>query len=160
MFSYENLPLVVSKDSINSNPAQVGKAVYDILSRSQAPQEVGETIEAMTARYYEELMGSAANGKKQYDDPYYICILRKKEPWATNVLRQWYVLRQTRPTPKYLREQYPNHDHDVWQVAGSNINLQWTLPTAQDSRSIMKNRHLYDEQTITWIDAYNKGNLA
>ena len=103
MFSWESLPLKMSKDKIKANPAKVGQAVYDVLSRPQGTQEVGETVDAMTDRYYQELFATISNAKKMYDDPFYVVVLRKKESWALNVVRQWYIARQTRPRSIYLR---------------------------------------------------------
>lgn len=160
MYSWETLPFKVSKDKIKANPAQVGKAVYDIMSRPQGTQEVGETIDAMTQKYYDELFSIIGNAKKLYDDPFYVVILRKKESWALNVLRQWYVARQTRPRASWLREEYPNHDHDVWKVDGENVHLEWTLPTAQDSKTIIRNKHMYEGELVGWIEAFNSGRLA
>ena len=55
--------LLTPKDKINKNPSKIGKAVYDILSKSQANQTVEETIEAMRAARRGELVtvGSADN---------------------------------------------------------------------------------------------------
>ncbi len=155
------LPLKVSKDSLNPNPARVGQAVYDILSRDQSSQTVEETVEAMTQKYYKELFETIKTAKNSlnYDNPFYVVILRKKEPWAINVLRQWYIARQTKPMARYLRETYPNHDHDVWLVDGHDIHLQWTLPTKQDSSTILKNGSLYEGPLAGWIKDFESGKL-
>ena len=141
-------------------PAKVGQAVYDILSKtSHADQEVGETLEAMTPRYYRELFDTVQNYRDRYRSPFYIVVLRKKEPWALNVLRQWYIARQTKPSAKILRNDYPNYDHDVWEVKGDDCELQWSLPTAQDAKTIMKNKFMYQEDVIECIEKFNKGLL-
>lgn len=159
---YEDLPLKVSKDSIKKNPARVGQAVYDIISKPQAAQTVEDTISEIEKSnvYYKELFKTIDDAKKIYDDPFYVVILRKKEFWALNVLRQWYISRQTRPHPKYLRETYPNHDHDVWKVNGLDVYLEWTLPTAKDSESILTHKDLYDPDLVKWITEYNQGRLS
>lgn len=155
------MKLILNKDEINPNPSKVGQAVYDILSKPQAPQEVGDTIDAMTPKYYEELSACIVENQKKLVKPFYIVVLRKKEPWAMNVLRQWFVARQSRPRPYVMRNDYPNHDHDVWKIGeGDRTELCWTLPTEQDSRSIMKNRHLYDASLVDWISKFNKKELT
>ena len=162
MISKANLKLVQSRDEIKANPAQVGKAVYDILSNPNlGSQEVGETMDAMTPRYYKELMATIETNNKKYDDEYYIVVLRKKEPWAMNVLRQWFVARQSKPSAKVLREDYPNHDLDLWRIDPKqySVNFVWTLPTAQDSRTILANKECYSEDLVKTITMFNEGKL-
>ncbi len=146
----------------SSKNTRVGQAVYDILSKAQEMQEVGETIDAMTPRYYEELLATIDNNKDKLDPPFYIIVLRKKEPWALNVLRQWYIARQTKPSAKYLRELAPNHDQDVWEIDPrfGKMDLKWTLPTEQDSKTILKNKHMYHEDIVRWIQEFNAGILS
>lgn len=151
-------------DRFGSKGSRVGQAVVDIKKRGDAPQEVGETIQAMTQKYFDELMKAADNGRKVFDSPYYVVVLRKKETlagMADNVLLHRYVARQTKPVAAVLRDHYPNADHDVYKIdsRSSEISLLWTLPTAQDSKTILKNKHLYDETLVKWIDFYNAGKL-
>lgn len=156
------LKLIQSRDEIKTNSAKVGKAVYDILSKPQSEQTVEETIDSITPKYFEELLSCVNSNIKNFDSPFYVVVLRKKEFWATNVLRQWYVARQTKPSAKSLRSDYPNHDHDVYQIDSKScsINLLWVLPTKQDANTIIKNKHLYDDQTVGFIEAFNEGRLA
>lgn len=162
MISKANLPLIVPRDKLKLKGAQVGKAVFDILSNpNQASQEVGETMEAMTPRYYQELMATINANKDKFEASFFIVVLRKKEPWALNVLRQWFVSRQTKPSAATLREDYPNFDHDVWHINSkdSSINFLYTLPTAQDSATILKNKECYDPDLVATIVKFNEGKL-
>lgn len=156
------LKLIQSRDEIKSDPAKVGKAVYDILSKPQSSQTVEETIEAMAPKYFQELLDCAESNKEKFESPFYIIVLRKKEFWAINVLRQWYVARQSKPSAKILRADYPNHDHDVYEIDSKSheIKLIWSLPTKQDADTIIKNKQLYDEQTVGFIQDFNLGKLA
>lgn len=158
----KNFKLKQARSEIKANPAQVGKAVYDILSKPQERQEVGETVEAMTARYYRELFDTITENKGKYESPFYIVVQRKKEFWATNVLRQWFISRQTRPAASFLRSDWPNADHDLWEIDTKDQRVQflYTLPTAQDSASIMKNAQQYSPDLINTIKAFNEGKLA
>jgi len=162
MISKANLKFVQPRSEVKFEGAKVGQAVYDILSKSHnSSQEVGETMSAMTPRYYEELMATIEANNDKYDQPYYIVVLRKKEPWAVNVLRQWFIARQTKPSAKVLREDYPNHDFDVWNIDPKqhSINFIWTLPTAQDSRTILANKECYDPALVETITKFNEGRL-
>lgn len=153
-----------SYDRFGMKGARVGQAVVDILSKDQPVQEVGETIEAMAPKYFEELMKAAENGRKVFDSPYYVVVVRKKETimgLVSNVLFHRYVTRQSKPLAKVLRNDYPNADHDVYEIdaRSSNISLLWTLPTEQDSKTILKNKDQYDEKLVEAIQKFNAGTL-
>jgi hypothetical protein len=148
---------------MNEKDTKVGKAVYDILCKNPShTQEVGETIEGMSPRYRKELIDTIEKNIGKYKSPFYVVVLRKKEVWAMNVLRQWYVARQTRPSAKVLRRDYPNHDHDVWKVDGKThqIDLEWSLPTAQDAKAILKTPDSYDRDVVKWLRLFREGRLA
>lgn len=158
--------LITAKDKINPNPAQVGKAVYDILSKEQHSQTVEETIEAMTAKYYEKLIEAADEGvkAKDYPDIFYVLVERKKETLmgqAQNVLSQRFFTMPFKPRTKVIKEERPNSDFDLYEInkTGGEITYLWTLPTYQDSVTVLKNKHLYDPQYVKWIEDYNAGIL-
>jgi hypothetical protein len=158
----KKLDLITPRNKIKSNPSKIGQAVYDIKSKVQEMQTVEETLDEMTPKYFAELKLACEGNEKNFDPPFYVVVLRKKEFWTDNVLRQWFVARQTRPSPKILRQDYPNHDHDVWKYdqRTGDVALQWTLPTAQDSDSILRNAQYYHSDLLHWITDFNKGTLA
>lgn len=149
------------KVSNKRTPAKVGQAVYDILSKPQYDQEVGETVNEMTASYFNYLNDCINESKLKYEYPFYVVILRKKEHWALNVLKQFFIGRQTKPSARVLRNDYKHFDHDVWKIDkdGSSREHLWTLPTEQDSQTILKNFTLYDPKLVENINAFNKGEL-
>lgn len=150
-----------SRDESAKKTSEVGKKVFEILSKPVEMQEVGETLEAMTPKYMEELFATASFNKNKLDSPFYIVVLRKKEPWALNVLRQWYIARQTKPLASFLRRKFPNHDHDVYLVNSKTEEVMhlWTLPTAQDSSTILKHKDMYHSDLVKWIQQFESGNL-
>lgn len=157
--------LVTSREKIKKNPAKLGQAVYDILSKdNHAIQTVEETVDAMTPMYFEELMKAVDEGCKVFEAPFYVIVQRKKETLGgalTNVLRHKYITRQTRPKSSFLRLEWPNADHDLYEVDNDKgtMTLIYTLPNAQDSKSILKNADCYDPKLVEWIVAYNRGTL-
>ena len=156
--------LVVSRDKVKKDSSKLGQAVYDILSKEQQDQTVEATIEAMTPKYFEELMKAVDKGCKDFESPFYIVVQRKKETIGgaiTNVLRHKYVTRQTKPYSRFLRTEFPNADHDLYEVDSTKgtMTLLYTLPTEQDSKTILKNAECYDPKLVEWIVAYNHGSL-
>lgn len=156
--------LVVPKHKIKKNPAKLGAAVYDILSKEQPMQTVEETMEAMTPKYFEQLMQAIEKGCKDFKPPFYVIVQRKKETIGgsvVNVLKHQYITRQTRPYANFLRSEWPNADHDLYEINADKgtITLVYTLPNAQDSKTILKNAECYDPQLVQWIKDYDQGKI-
>jgi len=156
--------LVVSKDKIKKDPSKLGQAVYDILNKEQQVQTVEQTVDAMTPKYFEELSKAVDEGCKKFESPFYIVVQRKKETVGgaiMNVLHHKYVTRQTKPRAVFLRTEFPNADHDLYEVNSEKgtMTLVYTLPNAQDSKTILKNSEMYDPKLVEWIVAYNQGIL-
>lgn len=158
--------LITPRDKVNKNPAKVGKAVYDILSKEQASQTVEETTSAMTAKYYEMLMEAVNEGcnAPNYPGTFYVVVERKKETLggnAHNVLGQRFFTCPFRPRAALLREERPNSDFDLYEVnkSSNEITLVYTILTKQDSKTILKNPHLYDPQLVKWLTDFENGVL-
>lgn len=142
-------------------PSKVGQAVYDILSKPQFKQEVGETISEITPNYYQNLFNAINKGKEVFQYPFYVAVMRKKEAWALNVLKDTYIVRQTRPKPLDMRERFPNYDIDLFiAYENGDVMFQWTVMTEQDSKTILKNKDLYDPVTVKMIEDINSGLLV
>lgn len=139
MFSYE-------KEKVS-----VGKAAYDILSRPQEEMQVQEILDEYAEEYVKEMEATVQANFNKFESPFYIVVLHKKEPWAMNVLRNWFVARQTAPTMKHMWEQYPNHSHTLYEVHKEGmIKIVHSLPTRQEAQVVLNNASLYDEKLVKW----------
>lgn len=155
-FSWEETPLCGAPKSSN-----VGQAVYDILSKPQENIEVGEILDEYKHEYLEEILTCINENKNKYEPPFYIVVLTKKEPWALNVMRNWFIARQTKPSAKWMRDQFPNFMQTVysWHNKKEELKILWSLPIAQDAAVVLKNKDLYDPQLVKWVQDYDAGNL-
>lgn len=153
--------LKTSKDKLNKSTSKVGQAVYDILKKDQNPTSVEEILDEYQHKYTQEIEDTIQNNIDKYDPPFYIVVLTKKEPWALNIMRNWFIARQTRPTVKYLRGEYPNYMNTVYSVdkRSSELKILWSLPIKQDADVILRNKHLYDPQLVKWIEDCDSGAL-
>lgn len=148
-----------AKEELGKNPSRVGQAVYDILNRQNSPQEVGETLEMMAPDYVEELKDCIRNNVTKFDAPFYIVVMGKKEMFAMNVLRHWFVARQTEPTSQVLMHDYPNHFHEVFEYNKNtgDCRLLWALPATWCHAEIINHPETYHPQLVKWImDHYGK----
>lgn len=139
----------------------VGKAVHDIITKEQAPITVGEVLDEYQHEYLEEILTCIRDNRSKYESPFYIIVLTKKEPWALNVMRNWFIARQTRPSARWMRSEFPNFMQTVyaWDDRSEQLRLLWSLPTWQDALVVLKNKDLYDPQLVKWIIEYESGVL-
>lgn len=154
-------PFVTARESVNPNPSQVGKAVQDIISKPQDDMTVGDIIEDYQHEYVEELRDCIEKNAHKYESPFYVLILCKKEPWALNVMRNWFIARQTKPSARQLRKEYPNHMSTLYQynVKKRELKILWSLPIAQDAAVVLRNPQLYHPDLVRWILDCEAGRL-
>lgn len=140
---------------------RVGQAVTDILSKDQPTYTVEEIMEGMSEKFVQELEKTIEDHSSKFDQPFYILVLTNKEFWATNVIRNWFVPRQTPPHATKMIEDYPNHCKTLYLVDANkgDITLCWTLPGIQDMNSILKTPQSYDKQLVKWIQDAMNGKL-
>lgn len=130
----------------------VGEAVQSILASDQKSPEVGEIISEYGDSYVSQIQECIDRNYKGYESPFFIVVLHKKEFWATNVVRNWFMARQTEPTMESMWTNFPNFMHTVYQVdkEKSQVKLLWTLPSPQEAQVILNNPSLYDVQLCNW----------
>lgn len=138
---------------------RVGQAVIDILSKPQAPQTVGETIDAFGPDYAKQIEECVHDNQKKYKSPFYIFVLTKKEFWADNVLRNFFIARQTPPHAFQMMEQYPNFTKTLYLVDADKgkIKILWSLPGFSDCITVAKHTAIYSQELVKWIeDCFNR----
>lgn len=151
-----------SYDRFGSKGMRVGQAVHDILSKEQPMQTVEETIEAMAPKFTKDLEDTINANKDRYKSPFYVFVLTKKEMWATNVVRNFFIARQTPPDPLNMMCQYANMTKTLYKVDSlkGSLKVKWSLPGLNDCPNILKNPQFHDPDLVAWIDSLFKGTLA
>lgn len=147
----------------SSKTVRVGQAAFDLLSKQDDyVQQVGETIEMMTPKYLEGLRNCCENASSDFKSPFYIVVLGKKEPYALNVLRHWYIARQSKPSSQTLAVDYPNHFQDVFEYNKDtgDCKLLWSLTASWNHKEILKHRDTYHPDLVQWHVDHYEGKLA
>lgn len=110
-------------------------------------QEVGETLEAVTARFKDIIEHAVqCNYENGVKGKYYIHIWLQKEPYANNTLRIYPQCRRTRPSP------YQGHDHYLWSVMdGGQVNFEWCVPKKEVLAYILANPHEFDIKYVKML---------
>ncbi len=130
---------------------RVGQAVYDILLKDQPNYTTEDILDGYSVEFVKEIESCIENNKNRYESPFYILVLSHKEPWADNVVRNWFIARQTAPDALDMIKSYSNHMKTLYRVDKvGRLELDWVIPGIQDIRTILKNPHLYDPQLVKY----------
>lgn len=148
-------------DRFGSKGMRVGQAVYDILSKDQPTYTAEDILNEYAPKYMEEIERCVEANKDKLRNPFYIFVLTHKEMWAENVVRNWFIARQTPPHGFDAVSDYPHHNKTLYlvDVKKGKMMLCWTVPGIEDCKSIMKNPMAYDPDLVRWIDECFKGKL-
>ena len=147
------------KDGIKAT--RVGQAAMDILSKDQPTYTAGEILDEYGPKYAEEIEKAINEGSRHFKSPFYVFVLTKKEMWATNVIRNYFVARQTPPYASEMMEQYPNHTKTLYLIDADrgNFKLVWSLPGFEDCKVVARHKDMYPEELVQWIDDCFNGRL-
>lgn len=142
-----------SYDRFGMKGARVGQAVHDILSSKDENTTVEEILDEYSHKFVKELEDTINANEARYQGRFHVFVLSNKEMWATNVVRNWFVARETAPDPLDMVASYPNHAKILYEVDThkNKVDLKWTIPGIQDCISVLKNTGLYDPQLCQWI---------
>jgi len=118
----------------------------EILKGSNSKKSFIENIEEAAER-------GKADSKIKY--PFYVVVILKKERLLQNVIRPYYLYRQSCPTPEY--------DQTVYKVTeNNNLEYMWTIPDlntcvylSENEMNLTKDHHLM----LCMLEAFNNGDL-
>lgn len=146
-----------------TNPTKsVGSVVLDMMSKSESPLTAGDILDGFSEKYIEVLKSTVDKEAHRYKSPFYVLVLSAKEMWAPNLVRNWFVARQTAPIALDMVELYPNHTKTLYSIVKEGqgeITLCWTLPGLPECESILKSPYLYHEDLVRWIKECFSGTL-
>lgn len=99
----------------------VGKIASDLLLKPEANTVIDQQRE-MQKDYMKNLFEAVDRGYKKYYGNFFIHVEKKREPLLENVIRNYFIDRQTCPTP--------NYDQDIFRYnrQKSSIEYLWSIP--------------------------------
>lgn len=148
-------------DRFGSKGARVGQAVVDMLSQHQPVTTVGDVLEGYAPKFLEEFEKCINENKHKFDHPFYVFVLTTKEMWAENVVRNWFIARNTPPSPLGMMIEYSQRTKTLYLVDGKNgnVKLLWSLPGWEECKTILKNKQMYAPELVEWIGLCLEGKL-
>lgn len=117
----------------------VGQVSSDLLQRDMyGDVTAGEQMQAQLIDYERSVHECVATGKAQYSGDFFVVVLTKRERLMANVFRNYFVARQSCPTPSY--------DQTVYKYVRNGDELQfiWTLPNPAAIQNLLVHKHELD----------------
>jgi hypothetical protein len=144
-----------------SKGARVGQAVVDMMGLDQPDLTAGDIIEAQSEKFTADFNKYAEEAAEKYTSPFYMFILTGKEHWAVNVVRNWFIPRQTAPHASQMMEDYPNKTKSLYLLDFEKgiCKLLWTLPSPQECAIVLRHRNDYDPGLVASILDFAHGRL-
>ena len=142
--------------------SRVGQAVYDILnSPNRVDTRVEDVLESSKAKYTQDMENCVNANLYKYEDPFYVLVISKKEPWAANVVRNFFIARQTKPRGLDMVVEYAHATKTLYKVNKyrGNVEVVWSLPGFEEMKSVLNQPELYDRELVKWITDCFAGNL-
>jgi len=148
-------------DRHGSKGKRVGQASIDLLSKDQPTYTAGDILDSFGDDFLREMETTISRGAERYQDPFYILVLTKKEAWATNIVRNYFIDRQTPPHARDLLAEYKNHTKTLYLVNGrkGQIKLLWSLPGWDDCKSVARHPESHAPELVQWIQQALEGKL-
>ena len=149
-------------DRFGKKGQRVGQAVYDILNSSNnVATTVGDVLEGYKVKFTKELEDTVNKNIEKYDDPFYILVLTKKEMWADNLVRNYFIARQTKPKAIDMITDYAHHTKTLYRVEKyrGEVEIEWSIPGFEECKTVMNHPEQYDSKLVTWITDCFSGNL-
>lgn len=140
-----------SYNRFGSKGKRVGQAVVDILSEDQPTYTAGEIIDGYAPKFAEELQRAVETGLRLYRPPFYVFVLSHKEMWAENVVRNWFIPRQTAPYALDAMAEYPHRTKTLYLVSPSEVKVVWSLPGIEDCKTVLARKEMYAPELVEWI---------
>lgn len=132
----------------------VGQEVFDILSKDQPMQTVGETLDTFGPDFAKFMEKTVEDNKEKYKSPFYILVLTKKDYFMPNLIRNWFISRQTPPHAFNLMEDYTNATKTLYIVDAQKglCKLLWSLPGLDECFSIARHPLTFAPELVRWIE--------
>lgn len=128
------------------------------LSKDTYQQDVIETQREMQKGYIDELIKAAKAGEEKYGTKkhFYICVQTRRERLLTNVIRNQFYTRQTRPIPQYDLALYYYNPND------EKLSFIWCIPDKETCLVMQANKQYIpkeQEQLLGFVLSFMAGTL-
>lgn len=124
----------------SSSRITAGQHSIDLMQRDMYGDiTAGDRMREMLGEYEYYLLDAVDRGKKRYSSDFFVVVLQKRERLLQNNFRNYFIPRQTCPTPGYDQIVYHYHHKD------DHIEFIWSIPSVVGIMNMMAHKHELDE---------------
>lgn len=138
------------------NRKTTGQLYIDALEREDHPVEVEELRRYYHRDYEKNMYECLERGKKEFNGDFFIHVETKREKLTPNVIRNYFIAKQTCSTPWYDQTLYKYHQKD------DRIEFLWVVPskpTCIDYRNNALDAGDEEKHLLKYILDYYDGTL-
>lgn len=135
----------------------VGAYSQELATKSLDTRDPIELERAMQKDYLKNVVECIARSKANYPDDFFVVVLTKRERLMQNVLRLYFVARQSCPTP--------NYEQAVFRYSGKDDKIEhiWSIPDRDTSYTYLTQALMVapeERQLLNFILDFKSGELA
>lgn len=135
----------------------VGKISRDlIIKQVDDTHSAHEQMQECLTDFDENLLKCLEDGKAKYTGDFYVIVLTKKERLMPNVLRNYFLVRLTCPTPEFDQAVYQ------YKKTDDEVHLLWVVPS-KDTVAFMKDNMLLlpleERELLNFVLDFTDGKL-
>ena len=123
---------------VSSEPKRIERTVgavsAELLQKTPDTLSPIENMQEQLTDWDKNIFECLDNARKQYPGDFFIMVITKKEPLLKNVLRNYFIARQTCPTPGYDQAVY-KYDHE-----NQAVNFLWVVPSKDTVATLFFNK--------------------
>lgn len=137
-------------------PKTVGKIATDLLINANETHSVTEQMQENLSEYDKNIYECIELGKKEYTGDFYLVVITKNEKLLQNVLRHYFLSRQSCPSPQYDEAVYKYHSSE------ERVEFLWVVPSKQTCEYFVVNSLQIPEeerQLLDFVLRFTNGDL-
>lgn len=134
----------------------VGKISVDLAAKAPDTRSAIEQMRENLSEYDKNIWECIERSKAYTPHDFYIEVTTKLEPLLTNVLRNYFMFKNSCPTP--------NYDQAVYKYfrESDTVEFLWVIPDRETCHLLVEHRHevpLEEHQLLDYVLRFAKGEL-
>lgn len=134
----------------------VGKVATDLLQKADDKHTVVDQMRESLTDYDRNLFDCIDRGKKRYNSDFYVVVITKKERLMPNVLRNYFLNRESCPSPQYDETVYK------YDKSKEEVTFLWVVPDKDACKHLMDNSLTIakeERELLNFVISFKDGSL-
>jgi hypothetical protein len=132
-------PLILEgSQDLPEKSTTVGQQAVGLLMKGDQKQGVIDTQREMQKGYLDNVIEAAKRGEELFgkESPFYVCVQTRRERLLSNVIRNQFYPRQTRPIPQYDLSLF------WYDPKSEDLKFVWCIPDKETVEFLIQNENI------------------